>query len=327
MSRRREADIIVALGGDGFMLQTMHRFMEKRTPIFGMNRGSVGFLMNSYEDDGLIERLRRAESIDLRPLRMTVEDIHGERHEVLAINEDALLRDTRFAAKIRIFVDGIMRMEEMICDGVLVSTPAGSTAYNNAVHGPHPAAGRRASGDVADQRLPAAALARCPSAAARGGHLRGDRPRTTPRPGRGRLYRSPRCHPSQRRRQRHGGADHSFRPRTQSRGTHHQGTICAVSDDADSTSPQPRNARLRNILAFLFTIALGTIGGYLFLLATMPLPWMMGAMLVTTAAALLGVPLRSPGKFRGYMIAIIGLMVGSAFTPDILKQATHWIFS
>ncbi len=131
-----DADVIVALGGDGFMLQTMHRFMEKRTPIFGMNRGSVGFLMNSYEDDGLIERLARAEAIDLRPLRMTVEDIHGERHEVLAINEVALLRDTRFAAKIRIFVDGIRRMDEMICDGVLVSTPAGSTAYNNAVHGP-----------------------------------------------------------------------------------------------------------------------------------------------------------------------------------------------
>ena len=88
-----DADVIVALGGDGYMLQTLHRFMEKRTPIYGMNRGSVGFLMNTYEDDGLIERLAQAEPIDLRPLRMTVEDIHGERHEVLAINEVALLRD------------------------------------------------------------------------------------------------------------------------------------------------------------------------------------------------------------------------------------------
>ena len=131
-----EADIVVALGGDGFMLQSLHAFMQKRTPIFGMNRGSVGFLMNSYEEDGLMERLGRAEPINLRPLHMTVEDIEGNRYEALAINEVSLLRDTSFAAKIRIHVDGVMRMEEMICDGVLVSTPAGSTAYNNAVHGP-----------------------------------------------------------------------------------------------------------------------------------------------------------------------------------------------
>ncbi len=100
-----------------------------------------------------------------------------------------------------------------------------------------------------------------------------------------------------------------------------------MTDDAESPSPPSPSVHLRTILAFLFTIGLGTIGGYLFLLASMPLPWMMGAMLVTTAAALIGVPLRSPGKFRGYMIAVIGLMVGSAFTPDILKQAAHWIFS
>jgi len=131
-----EADIVVALGGDGFMLQTLHAFMQKRTPIFGMNRGSVGFLMNTYEEDGLLERLARAEPINLRPLHMTVEDIEGRRHEALAINEVSLLRDTSFAAKIRIHVDGVTRMEEMICDGALVSTPAGSTAYNNAVHGP-----------------------------------------------------------------------------------------------------------------------------------------------------------------------------------------------
>lgn len=131
-----EASVIVALGGDGFMLQTLHAFMERGTPIFGMNRGSVGFLMNSYTDDGLMERLARAEPINLRPLHMTVEDIHGQHHEALAINEVALLRDTSFAAKISIHVDGVMRMEEMICDGVLVATPAGSTAYNNAVHGP-----------------------------------------------------------------------------------------------------------------------------------------------------------------------------------------------
>jgi len=131
-----DAGVIVALGGDGFMLQTLHAFMEKGTPIFGMNRGSVGFLMNSYAEDGLVERLARAEPINLSPLHMTAEDIHGRHHQALAINEVALLRETAFAAKIRIHIDGVTRMEEMICDGVLVSTPAGSTAYNNAVHGP-----------------------------------------------------------------------------------------------------------------------------------------------------------------------------------------------
>ena len=131
-----EADIVVALGGDGFMLQTLHAFMEQGKPIFGMNRGSVGFLMNSYSDEDLLDRLANSEAIDLKPLKMTVEDIHGVQHHALAINEVALLRDTRFAAKIRIHVDGVTRMDEMICDGVLVATPAGSTAYNNAVHGP-----------------------------------------------------------------------------------------------------------------------------------------------------------------------------------------------
>ncbi|MCG8509863.1 MAG: NAD kinase [Rhodospirillales bacterium] len=131
-----EADIVVALGGDGFMLQTLHSFMEQRKPIFGMNRGSVGFLMNQYESCDLRDRLARADAIDLKPVRMTVIDTSGVRHEALGINEVSVLRDTRFAAKIRIHVDGIVRMDEMICDGVLVSTPAGSTAYNNAVHGP-----------------------------------------------------------------------------------------------------------------------------------------------------------------------------------------------
>jgi len=131
-----EADIIVALGGDGFMLQTLHAFMERRKPIFGMNRGSLGFLMNSYGEDDLMDRLARAQPINLLPLSMIAEDIEGRTHRALAINEVALLRDTHFAAKIRIHVDGVVRMEEMICDGVLLSTPAGSTAYNNAVHGP-----------------------------------------------------------------------------------------------------------------------------------------------------------------------------------------------
>jgi NAD+ kinase len=131
-----EADLIVALGGDGFMLKALHRHMESKVPIFGMNRGSVGFLMNTYDEEGLIERLKRAEPIELNPLSMTAHDIAGHAHESLAINEVSLLRETRLAAKLRIEVDGVVRMREMICDGVLVSTPAGSSAYNSSASGP-----------------------------------------------------------------------------------------------------------------------------------------------------------------------------------------------
>ncbi|TVR80897.1 MAG: NAD kinase [Rhodospirillales bacterium] len=131
-----EADVIVALGGDGFMLETLHRYMAKGTPIFGMNRGSVGFLMNTYDEAGLLERLARSEPICLNPLRMTATDMDDDTHEALAINEVSLLRETRFAAKLRIKVDGIVRMPEMICDGVLLATPAGSTAYNVSANGP-----------------------------------------------------------------------------------------------------------------------------------------------------------------------------------------------
>ncbi|MBL6958265.1 MAG: NAD kinase [Rhodospirillales bacterium] len=131
-----KADIIVALGGDGFMLRTLHKHMQKKTPIFGMNRGSVGFIMNGYEEDGLLDRLHKAEPIELHPLRMTATDDKGQTHEALAINEVSLLRATRLAAKIRIEIDGVVRLQEMICDGVLVSTPAGSTAYNLSAHGP-----------------------------------------------------------------------------------------------------------------------------------------------------------------------------------------------
>jgi len=131
-----EADVIVALGGDGFMLETLHAHLDREIPIFGMNRGSVGFLMNTFCEDDLPARLARAEAIRLNPLRMTATDIHGGLHQGLAINEVSLLRQTRFAAKLRIRIDGIVRMHEMICDGVLLSTPAGSTAYNVSVHGP-----------------------------------------------------------------------------------------------------------------------------------------------------------------------------------------------
>jgi NAD+ kinase len=131
-----EADIVVALGGDGFMLETLHRYLNREKPIFGMNRGSVGFLMNTFNEPGLMERLARAEPIQLNPLRMTAIDCEGVTHEALAINEVSLLRETRFAAKLRIEIDGVERMPEMICDGVLVATPAGSTAYNVSVSGP-----------------------------------------------------------------------------------------------------------------------------------------------------------------------------------------------
>jgi NAD+ kinase len=131
-----EADIVVVLGGDGYMLKSLHRHMERNIPIYGMNRGSVGFLMNTYDEDDLLERLEKSDPIDLHPLKMTTEDIRGNISEALAINEVSLLRETRLAAKIRILVDGVVRLEEIICDGALVATPAGSTAYNNAVGGP-----------------------------------------------------------------------------------------------------------------------------------------------------------------------------------------------
>jgi NAD+ kinase len=130
------ADLIVALGGDGLMLQTMHRHLTSRIPIYGMNRGSVGFLLNDYREDGLKERLELAEVTVIHPLRMTAHDIKGETHEALAINEVSLFRQIYQAAKLRITVDGTIRLKELICDGVLVSTPAGSTAYNLSAHGP-----------------------------------------------------------------------------------------------------------------------------------------------------------------------------------------------
>ena len=130
------ADVIVALGGDGFMLESLHGAIGNGTPIFGMNRGTVGFLMNEYRSDGLVERIARAQSVGLRPLRMTAFTMNGDTVTTLAINEVSLLRESRMAAKIRIHIDEIERLDEMICDGVLVATPAGSTAYNLSAHGP-----------------------------------------------------------------------------------------------------------------------------------------------------------------------------------------------
>ncbi len=130
------ADAIVALGGDGFMLETLHRHMHDRVPIYGMNRGSVGFMMNEYNESDLIERINRAAVSRIHPLRMTAHTRSGERSESLAINEVSLFRQTYQAAKLRISIDNKVRLEELICDGALVATPAGSTAYNLSAYGP-----------------------------------------------------------------------------------------------------------------------------------------------------------------------------------------------
>tara|TARA_Y100000813_G_scaffold196921_1_gene181249 strand:+ start:1606 stop:2394 length:789 start_codon:yes stop_codon:yes gene_type:complete len=131
-----EADVIVALGGDGFMLESLHGAIGSGIPIYGMNRGTIGFLMNEYRDQDLPERIARAQSVALRPLKMTAISVNGDTTTALAINEVSLLRESRMAAKIRIIIDGVTRLDEMICDGVLVATPAGSTAYNLSAHGP-----------------------------------------------------------------------------------------------------------------------------------------------------------------------------------------------
>ncbi len=132
----QDASVIVALGGDGLMLQTLHRFMKDEIPIYGMHRGSVGFLMNDYLEDGLPERIAQAKVNVIHPLKMRVEAEGGEMKEALAINEVSLFRLTYQAARLAITVDGQERLADLVCDGVLVSTPAGSTAYNLSVGGP-----------------------------------------------------------------------------------------------------------------------------------------------------------------------------------------------
>ena len=131
-----QADVIVALGGDGFMLETLHAAMTVAKPIFGMNLGSVGFLMNDFDTEGLLQRIRQASPTVVHPLAMRAVTVSGEVHRGLAINEVSLLRQTRQSAKLTISVDSRVRMAELICDGILVATPAGSTAYNLSAHGP-----------------------------------------------------------------------------------------------------------------------------------------------------------------------------------------------
>ena len=131
-----EAEVIVALGGDGFMLNTLHRTQELDVPVYGMNRGTVGFLMNEYSETDLLDRLNDAVEEVINPLKMKAESVTGQEYKALAINEVSLLRGGPQAAKLKITVDGRLRLEELICDGALVATPAGSTAYNYSAHGP-----------------------------------------------------------------------------------------------------------------------------------------------------------------------------------------------
>lgn len=131
-----KADIIVALGGDGFMLRALRRYVDLKTPIYGMNRGTIGFLMNRYQELNLVERLQAAKLVQLHPLTMIVKQKSGEVYSASAINEVALLRASHQAARLSIEIDGVKRVEELIADGVLIATPAGSTAYNLSAHGP-----------------------------------------------------------------------------------------------------------------------------------------------------------------------------------------------
>lgn len=132
----RDADVIVALGGDGYMLRTMHATQALSVPVYGMNRGTIGFLMNDYSETDLMERLGAAEAEVINPLSMRAMDQAGEEHHALAINEVSLLRAGPQAAKLKITVDGRVRLSELVCDGALLATPAGSTAYNYSAHGP-----------------------------------------------------------------------------------------------------------------------------------------------------------------------------------------------
>lgn len=131
-----ECDALISLGGDGLMLKVMHKYMHNKTPIYGMNRGSIGFLMNTYDTGLLMHRIANAVPLVLHPLEMTVETQEGEIIKHLAINEVSLMRQTNQAGKLKISVDGECRINEVVCDGIILATPAGSTAYNVAASGP-----------------------------------------------------------------------------------------------------------------------------------------------------------------------------------------------
>lgn len=131
-----QADRLVVLGGDGFMLETLRATLDRDVAVYGMNLGSVGFLMNEYEPEGLAERLEAAQRVDIHPLQMQARTVEGRTVEAVAINDVSLLRETHQTAKLRILIDGVERLPELMCDGALVATPAGSTAYNLSAQGP-----------------------------------------------------------------------------------------------------------------------------------------------------------------------------------------------
>ena len=133
---KAEADVVIALGGDGFLLQTLHEHIDSGLPIYGMNRGTVGFLLNEFNENGLIQRLNRAVLHTLYPLQMTATTISGQKSTALAFNEVALLRYSKQSANIRVLINGKERLDNLVCDGIMVATPAGSTAYNLSARGP-----------------------------------------------------------------------------------------------------------------------------------------------------------------------------------------------
>jgi NAD+ kinase len=132
----KDADIAIVLGGDGTMLETLHNVHKLKIPVYGINCGSVGFLLNPFRPENLMDRLKAAQKVEIYPLSMRVTDHDGNTHEAMAFNEVSLLRETRQAAKLKISVDNIERIPELVCDGILLATPAGSTAYNLSAHGP-----------------------------------------------------------------------------------------------------------------------------------------------------------------------------------------------
>ena len=189
----KDAAVIVVLGGDGVMLECLHKVLGTDQPVYGMNCGSVGFLMNEFQEAGLPERIARAQPSVLHPLRMHAITASGVVEEAMAINEVSLLRQLRQAAKIRIHVDHRERLSELICDGVLISTPAGFTAYNLSAHGPIiPLSAEFAAFD-AHFRLPPPALARRAAASNSGRAVRNSGARQTSRSGGGGFYRGAEC--------------------------------------------------------------------------------------------------------------------------------------
>ena len=195
-----EADQAVVLGGDGFMLQTLHQMLNRRKimPVYGMNLGTVGFLMNNWHMEDLEKRLRKARAFKVKPLKMEVETISGAKFTLPAINEVSLLRETRQTAKLEIEINGRIMMEELVCDGVLIATPAGSTAYN-----------LQSPGADTDQPIPAETLERRDFARQDGNHHPGAEPRKTARQRRWRPTGSSRCQLRQSRDRPRSGADNA----------------------------------------------------------------------------------------------------------------------